>query len=234
MEDIMRESTRWALAAVLGGVTLLAGTGQSQSTNNSELVPTIAFSSVRNVPDCLVAIPVGNQASVGEIYLMSPDGTNVQQLTDNGNCTHGDAFAALSGEGKKIVFDRFQRATDPQNPSNQFLISSLFLMEADGTNQQLLIQGSSASWSPALAESNQGSPESRQIVFHASVSGTSLPIRPDPGAPTFDSDLFVLNVDDCFQYLSVQPGANCRDLATDITKDLQPDPNMAPNYNNGQ
>ena len=230
----MRNRTRWGMAAALSSVILLAGTGPSQSTNNFELVPTIAFSSVRNAPDCLAAIPVGNQPSVGEIYLMSPDGTNVRQLTGNDNCTHGDAFAALSGDTKKIVFDRFQLATDPQNPSNQFLISNLFLMEADGTNQQPLIRGSSASWSPAVTEKNQGAPESRQIVFHASASGTSLPIRPDPGAPTFDSDLFVLNVDDCLQYLSVQPGANCRDLATDITKDLQPDPSMAPNYNNGQ
>jgi TolB protein len=229
----MRDRTKWAIAAVLAGVILLAGKGQSQSTNNFELIPTIAFSSVRNLPACLATVPVGNQPSVGEVYLMSPDGTNVQQLTDNENCTHGDAFAALSGDGKKIVFDRFRRATDPLNPADQFLISNLFLMAADGTDQQLLIQGSSASWSPAVAENNQGAPESRQIVFHASASGTSLPIRPDPGAPTFDSDLFVLNVDDCLQYLSVQLGANCRNLATNITKDLQPGP-MAPNYNGGQ
>jgi Tol biopolymer transport system component len=217
----------------MASAILLAGTGQSQSTNNFELVPAMAFSSVRNLPACFATVPVGNQPAVGEIYLMSPDGTNVRQLTDNENCTHGDAFAALSGDGKKIVFDRLRLASDPLNPADQFLISNLFLMAADGTDQLLLIQGSSASWSPAVAENNHGAPESRRIVFHASASGTSLPIRPDPGAPTFDSDLFVLNVDDCLQYLSVQPAANCRDLATDITKDLQPGP-MAPNYNGGQ
>jgi hypothetical protein len=110
-------------------------------------------------------------------------------------------------------------------------------MEVDGSNQKWLIRGSSANWSPALAMNSHGAMESRQIVFHASASGTrpnDLPIRPDPGAPTFDSDLFLLNVDDCLQYLDVQFKVNCRDLATDITKDLQPDPSLAPNYNDGQ
>jgi hypothetical protein len=230
----MRNRTKWGIAAALASVILPACRGQSQSNDNFELVPTVAFSSVRNLPPCLSSFSFMMQPIIGEIYLMNPDGTNVQQLTDNDNYTHGDAFAALSGDGKRIVFDRFQQATDPLNSANHFLLSNLFLMAADGTNQQLLIQGSSAGWSPAVAENNQGAPESKQIVFHASASGTSLPIRPDPGAPTFDSGLFVLNVDDCLQYLSAQPGANCRDLAMNITKDLQPDADMAPSYNGGQ
>jgi len=76
-----------------------------------------------------------------------------------------------------------------------------------------------------------GRRKSRQIVFHASASGLETPIRPDPGAPTSDSDLFLLNVDDCLQYLYVQSKTNCRDLATNITKDLEPDPILAPDYN---
>jgi WD40-like Beta Propeller Repeat len=208
---------------------LLAGTGQGQSTHNDdfELVPTIAFSSVRNGPPCLASFPVRLQPLIAEIYLMGPDG-NVQQLTDNNDCTHFDLFAALSGDGKKIVFEsnRLRSATDPLNTSD------LFVMEPDGSNQTWLIRGSSPSWSSV---SQTGSSRvSRQIVFHASASGTSVPIRPDPGAPTFDSDLFTLNVDDCLQYLAVNPGANCRDLAADITKDLEPDPTSAPNYNDGQ
>ena len=145
---------------------------------------------------------------------MNPD---VQRLTDNDNCTHGDLFATLSGDGKKIVFDsnRLRSSNDPLNTSD------LFVMEVDGSNQKWLIRGSSANWSPALAM-NSGAPQSKQIVFHASASGLEGPIRPDPGAPTFDSDLFLLNVDDCLQYLYVQLKVNCRDLATDITKDLQP------------
>jgi TolB protein len=229
-EDIMLDWTKIAPAVLVASIILL---GQSKSTDNFTLVPAIAFSSSRG-NSCDPTKPFLSS----EIYLMgssamdpmSPDPTNVQRLTNhNGDCTYGDLFAASSGDGKKIVFDsnRLRLSTDPVNTSD------LFLMAADGSNQTPLIQGSSASWSPAVAENGQGSPESRQIVFHASASGTSTPIRPDPGAPTFDSDLFVLNVDECLQYL-VQPGANCRDLATDITKDLEPDPQAAPDYNNGQ
>src|SRR5262249_16081137 len=128
----------------------------------------------------------------------------------------------------KIVFDsnRLRSGDDPLNTSD------LFVMEVDGSNQKWLIRGSSANWSPALAMNSHGAPQSRQIVFHASASGTrplDLPIRSDPGAPSFDSDLFVLNVDDCLQYLQFK--TNCRDLATNITKDLPPEPNLAPKYN---
>jgi TolB protein len=52
--------------------------------------------------------------------------------------------------------------------------------------QQSLIRGSSATWSP----------DSKYIAFHASASGTGLPIKTDPGAATSDSDIFVANVDD--------------------------------------
>ena len=59
-------------------------------------------------------------------------------------------------------------------------------MASDGTEQTYLTRGSSASWAP----------DSKNITFHASASGTGLPIRMDPGAPPTDSDIFILNVDD--------------------------------------
>jgi Tol biopolymer transport system component len=56
-----------------------------------------------------------------------------------------------------------------------------------------LTRGSSATWSP----------DCKEIAFHASASYyasgglvTGDPIKPDPGAATTDSDLFVANVDD--------------------------------------
>jgi TolB protein len=210
-----------AIALLAAGATLLTDIGQSQSTDNFKLVPTIAFSSVQNKP-CLPSGP--SQVAVGEIYLMGPNPTNpmnpdVQRLTDNDHCMHGDIFATLSGDGKKIVFDSNRLRDKDKDPLNT---SDLFVMDVDGSNQKWLIRGSSANWSPALAMNSHGAPESRQIVFHASASGMERPIRDDPGAPTFDSDLFLLNVDDCLQYLSVQSNANCRDLATNITKDLPP------------
>src|SRR5262249_37737830 len=49
-----------------------------------------------------------------------------------------------------------------------------------------LTRGSSATWSP----------DSKNITYHASASGTGLPTTTDPGAATSDSDIFVANVDD--------------------------------------
>jgi len=130
------------------------------------LVPAIVFTSTRD-------------DSTGEIYLMSSDGTNRRRLTTN---TAGDAFAALSPDGKKIVFDSNRRRTTSE-PANT---SDLFLMNTDGTEQTFLIRGSSATWAP----------DSRRIAFHASASGMGKPIKPDPGAATLDNDIFVADVDE--------------------------------------
>ena len=116
--------------------------------------------------------PTTNPVVASEIYLMNPDGTDPRRLTEN---TDGDGFPALSPDGKKIVFD-----------SGRIQPPGIFVMNTDGTEQVHLTRGSSATWSP----------DSRDIAYHASASGTGLPTRPDPGAPTSDSDIFVLNVDD--------------------------------------
>src|SRR5215471_18010947 len=107
---------------------------------------------------------------------MSPDGTNLHRLTDN---QAGDGFALLSPDGKRIVFDS-------DRLSGQFNVSDLFLMNADGSDQTFLTRGSSATWSPDCTE----------IAYHASASGTGLPIRQNPGSATTDSDIFIANVDD--------------------------------------
>ncbi|SCL35186.1 WD40-like Beta Propeller Repeat [Micromonospora rhizosphaerae] len=138
------------------------------------LESTIAFTSTRDNP-------TASQAAAIEIYLMSPDPVtpNVRRLTYN---TDGDAFPALSPDGKEIVFDsnRNRAEGEPVNTSD------LFLMNTDGTQQTLLTRGSSATWSP----------DSKNMAFHASASGTGTPIRTDPGSATTDSDIFVANVDD--------------------------------------
>src|SRR5215475_6194447 len=125
-----------------------------------------------------------------EIYRLSmnedgtPDTNTLRQLTRDEVSLHGlvvaNAFAKFSPGGKRIVFDS-NRNRLPTEPANT---SDLFLMKADGQDQRLLTRGSSATWSP----------NGKYIAFHASASGTGLPIRPDPGAPYPDSDIFVMRV----------------------------------------
>jgi Tol biopolymer transport system component len=169
---------RTLVAGMGTAVILLAGAieGLPAPGASHELVSTIVFSSTRDTPNAATQMEIVN---AGEIYLMDPDGTNPRRLTVNAD---GDGFAALSPDGKKIVFNsnRLRPAEGPFNTGD------LFVMEADGSEEAHLIRGSSATWSP----------DSENIAFHASASGTGLPIKPDPGAATSDSDIFVMNVDD--------------------------------------
>jgi len=177
---------------VLTSLLLLLGITQSQAASQFELVSTIAFSSTRD-------------SGRLQIYLIDPDGTNVRQLTE----IEDNGFAALSPNGKKIVFDsnRLRLPTEPNNTSD------LFLMNTDGTEQTYLIRGSSATWSP----------DSKNIAYHASASGEGLPIKPDPGAATSDSDIFVANVDDLLA--SVAGSQNITNNGSDTIDD---DPDWSP------
>ena len=148
------------------------------------LVSTIPFFSTRD----------GN----AEIYLMNPDGTNTRRLTDN---TDGDASPALSPDGKTIVFESNRNnALEGQVPLN---IGDLFLMKDDGSHQTRLTRGSSVSWSP----------DGKYITFHRSASGLACPvsgpppfpgipgcpIKADPGAATWDNDIFIAKVGDLLE-----------------------------------
>src|SRR5262249_43754427 len=142
----------------------------------------------------------------GEIYLMSPDGTNVRRLTDN---NAADAFPALSPDGKKIVFDSNRNRTEGE-PINTY---DLYVMNTKGEEQRFLIRGSSATWSP----------DSKNIAFHASSSGLGLPIRPDPGSATSDSDIFVANVDDLLAGVAGPMNLTNNPEAIDDDPDWSPD-----------
>src|SRR5215470_2608601 len=140
-------------AMALVFVSCLAGWRAGLSKSEFALESTIAFTSTRD------------DLTTAEIYLMSPDGSNVRRLTEN---TSDNAFAALSPDGKKIVFDsnRNRAEGEPLNTSD------LFVMNTDGSEQMFLTRGSSATWSPDI----------KNIAFHASASGLGLPIKPDLGA----------------------------------------------------
>ncbi len=190
--------------AGLAGTLILVAAGWSSASSvaaagDFQLESTIAFSSTRDhVSEGLTPPLLGAEVYLAEV--MNPDTptptvTNLRRLTDN---VYGDAFANLSPNGKKIVFDsnRLTAGTviDGITYNN---ISDLFLMNTDGTTDGtedgLLTRGSSATWSP----------DSKNIAFHASASYyasgglvTGTPIRTDPGSATTDSDIFVANVDD--------------------------------------
>jgi TolB protein len=174
-----RTSRRFVVRALItfaSSAALVLAAASPQSAKNAR-ISTIAFVSTRDDPP-----GTPNPLLTGEIYLMNADGTNTRRLTYD---TDRDALPALSPDGKgTIVFDsnRLRPAGEPVSSN----ISHLFLMNRDGSKQRLLTRGSSGTWSP----------DGRKIAFHASASGTGLPIKPDPGAATTDSDIFVLDVED--------------------------------------
>jgi len=176
----------WVMTAIMGG-RLGAWTPFRGEQKQTGLRSAIAFVSTRHSPDT-ADLQAALRAS--EIYVMDADGGNPRRLTQNADV---DGFPSLSPDGKRIVFDSHRARTEAE-PLN---VSDVFVMNADGTEQKRLARGGSATWSP----------DSRSIAFHASASGTGTPIKPDPGAATSDSDIFVAKVNDV-----LEKGARPRNL----------------------
>jgi Tol biopolymer transport system component len=183
----MHGQLKWIVAPTVFVIGVALSAGQSQQTSQFELVPKIVFSSNSSSNRQNSRCNVFDTAL--ELFLMNPDGTNVQRWTDSEECTHSDFFAALSPDGKKIVFDSTRVAANISP-----LVPRLFLMDSDGTELTFLTPGSGATWSS----------DSKYVAFQASASYyasnglNEYPdlIRPQPGAPTIDADIFVANVDD--------------------------------------
>ena len=66
-----------------------------------------------------------------DIYTMNPDGSDVKQLTNLGPDS-GAFWESWSPDGKQIVFNEY-RPPD--------FLGQLWLMNADGSNQRLLLGG---------------------------------------------------------------------------------------------
>jgi WD40-like Beta Propeller Repeat len=193
------------LHGVTPGVANAQGAGgqltvtRDQAGSPFELVSKIVVTSTRDVanPNILREAVFGS-----EVYLIDPDNAaHAQRLTNNNT---SDAGGSLSPDGTQLLFASGEFRADPAVRSTWFL-SDTFVMEltphvysADATGpfdieRTWLMRGDSPTWSP----------DSQDIVFHASASYwasgglvTGLPLRDDPGAATTDSDLFLANVDD--------------------------------------
>lgn len=185
-------------------LALIGGTGSSAANDGHvpqfHLESTIAFWSTRDNPPPMPIV------DAPEIYLMDAEGGHVRRLTVN---VGGDGFPVLSPDGTKIIFDS-NRNRGPEEPTNT---AEMFLMNADGSEETLLRRGGSASWSP----------DSRDVVFHASASGTGPPFNGTAGAATTDSDIFVMNLDD-FLEGEEQP----RNLTNNGAAAVDDDPDWSP------
>jgi TolB protein len=168
------------LAAGLAAAVLInPGRGSALPSPQDPSTIQLLFVSTRDDPGADPALEPLRTWGAAEIYAMNDAATSVRRLTSNHDL---DLFPAASPDGRRILFDSTRRRTEAE-PYNT---SDLFVMNADGSDQQFLVRGSSATWSP----------DGRHIAFHASASGRGLPIKRDPGAATTDSDIFVLDGDD--------------------------------------
>jgi Tol biopolymer transport system component len=95
-----------------------------------------------------------------EIYVMNADGTNVRQLTSNGDF---DSAPSWSPDGQRILFERAPAGTF--TPGTEAQEKDVYVMRADGTHVRRLTD------SPGLDEGPEFSPDATKIAFSSARDG---------------------------------------------------------------
>ncbi len=95
-----------------------------------------------------------------EIYVMDADGGNPQNVTNN---RHDDWVPSWSPDGKRIVFISYREGHFIGD--FELITSEIYVMDADGGNQQRLTENRKNDWSPSW------SPDGTRIVFSSDRKG---------------------------------------------------------------
>ena len=200
----MPHTVRPALSLAVLALAVSALAIEVEQSSNFALVPTVAFTSTRDYPSGVgPGTPMERLFNSAEIYLIAtPDlvfdpSQPVRRVTHN---EVGDNAAVLSPLGKQVVFEsiRLREAGEPQHVWALFFLTLGDHADASSVvpdDQHIyLTRGAAAAWDRS----------GKQIAFQASASGIyneSNLARFDLGAPTLDSDIYVMNVDECIAHL---------------------------------
>jgi Tol biopolymer transport system component len=121
----------------------------------------------------------GEEAGTEDIWLMSPDGTELQNLTP-GTPLWRDRFPAWSPDGSLIAF---YRQGDISDAVSSAALPGLWVMNANGTNQRMLVPFDTFAneppvWSPdgGWIAASDGVPEFSDIWLVPAQAGEASPI----------------------------------------------------------